>query len=80
LKVTGGVAALLAVSSLLATACGAGSSSQPPARKPLSARARESAQAKSGLPGATGIGSALRVSDSADARRRLEDSLSRAVP
>jgi hypothetical protein len=78
LRVTRTVAALLAVSGLLATACGAGS--QPPPRKPLSARARESAIAKSGLPGATGIGSALRVSDSADARRRLEDSLSRAVP
>jgi hypothetical protein len=64
---------------LLLTACGSGSGNPPP-RKPLSARARESAIAKSGLPGATGIGSALRVSDSADARRRLEDSLSRAVP
>lgn len=49
-------------------------------QKPLSTRARESALAKSGLPGATGIGSALRVSDSADARRKREDSISNAVP
>ncbi len=49
-------------------------------QKPISTRARESALAKSGLPGATGIGSALRVSDSADARRKREDSISNAVP
>ncbi len=51
-----------------------------PAKRPLSARARESALAKTGLPGATGIGAALRVSDSADARRKREDSVSNAVP
>ena len=49
-------------------------------QKPISTRARESALAKSGLPGATGIGSALRVSDSADARRQREDSIAKAVP
>jgi hypothetical protein len=49
-------------------------------QKPISTRARESALAKSGLPGATGIGSALRVSDSADARRKREDSIANAVP
>ena len=51
-----------------------------PSAPPLSARARESALAKSGLPGATGIGAALRVSDSADARRKREDSVAGAVP
>ena len=49
-------------------------------QKPISTRARESALAKSGLPGATGIGSALRMSDSADARRKREDSIANAVP
>ena len=49
-------------------------------QKPISTRARESALAKSGLPGATGIGSALRVSDSADARRKREDSIANVVP
>ncbi|HEV8613523.1 MAG TPA: hypothetical protein VGQ73_08420 [Gemmatimonadales bacterium] len=63
---------------LLANAC-AEKGVEPP-KKPLSTRARESALAESGLPGATGIRGALRVSDSADARRRLEDSVSRAVP
>jgi len=56
-----------------------GGTPEPP-RRPLSTRARESALAKSGLPGATGIGAALRVSDSADARRKREDSVSNAVP
>ena len=62
----------------LLSAC-AGKPAELP-RQPLSTRARESALAKSGLPGATGIGSALRVSDSADARRKREDSVSNAVP
>jgi hypothetical protein len=70
--------ALLLGFCLLAQACSGGSSK--PAQTPLSTRARESALAKTGLPGATGIGSALRVSDSADARRKLEDSLAKAVP
>ena len=49
-------------------------------QKPISTRARESALAKTGLPGASGIGSALRVSDSADARRKREDSIANAAP
>ena len=60
---------------LLLTGCGA-----KPEPKPMSTRAKQEALAKSGLPGAASIGSALRVTDSADARRRLEDSISRAVP
>jgi hypothetical protein len=63
---------LLASVCLLAGACG-----KQPEQRPLAARARESALAKSGLPGATGIGSALRMSDSADARRRREDSVAK---
>ena len=64
--------------SLVALACGAKREEAP--RRPLTARERESALAKSRLPGATGIGAALRVSDSADARRRREDSIANAVP
>ncbi len=45
-----------------------------------SARASESALAKSKLPGASGIGKALQLADSAAARRRREDSISNAVP
>lgn len=56
-----------------------GGKAEPPQR-PLSQRARESALAKSGLPGAQGIGSALRVSDSATARQRRLDSAAAAVP
>jgi hypothetical protein len=62
---------------LVTISCGG---KQEPPRRPLSTRARESALAKSGLPGATGIGAALRVSDSADARRKREDSVANAVP
>ena len=75
-------AALLTVACL--AACGSRSAdSEPqaePPQQPLSARARESALAKSGLPGAAGIGSALRVSDSAAARRQREDSVANSVP
>ena len=40
-------------------------------------RERDSILAKSKLPGAGGVGAALRLSDSADARRRREDSIAR---
>jgi len=59
---------------LLCAACGE-RQAEPPAQ-PLSQRARESALAKSGLPGARGIGSALRVSDSSAARQKRLDSAS----
>ena len=61
--------ALLAVS-LLGTGCG---HPDPPLdQDPASVRARESTLAKSKLPGAAGVGAALRVSDSATARRARE--------
>ncbi len=63
---------------LLLAACGGGSTSSR-AEHP-SARVQESALAKSKIPGATGVGRALKLSDSADARRRLEDSISSAPP
>lgn len=64
----------------LSLLAGCGAKRAEPPRQPLSARARESALAKSGLPGATGIGSALRVSDSSAARQRRVDSIAGAVP
>jgi hypothetical protein len=45
-----------------------------------SALAVDSALAKSKLPGASGIGKAMQLQDSAAARRRREDSISNAVP
>ena len=40
----------------------------------------DSVLAKSRLPGATGVGAALRLQDSAAARRAREDSIARATP
>lgn len=51
---------------------GCGSEVTPQAR---SAGARDSAIAESAVPGAAGVRSALSVSDSAKARRALEDSI-----
>lgn len=69
-----GTAVLLTLC-LLALAC-----SGKPAPVQQTARERDSTLAKSRLPGAAGVGAALRVSESADARRRREDSVSRALP
>ena len=66
-RVVGGT--LLAILGVLA---GCGSSGTREGRKPLSARAQESTLATSKLPGAAGVGAALRVSDSATARRKRE--------
>ena len=46
-------------------------------RAPSSDRARDSAIGASALPGAQGVRGALRASDSAAARRTVEDSISR---
>lgn len=56
------------------TACGEQAGRHPPADE----RARDSVIGASGLPGARGVGSALRVSDSAVARRAREDSIAAA--
>jgi len=56
-----------------------GKSASPRVEHP-SAAASESALAKSGLPGARGIGKAMQLADSAEARRRREDSISRTPP
>jgi hypothetical protein len=52
------------------TACRAST----PAGRPITERERDSAIGASALPGAQGVRGALRVSDSADARRAREDS------
>jgi hypothetical protein len=57
----------------------AGKSTSSRAEHP-SARAQDSAIARSNLPGARGVGAAMRLSDSADARRKREDSVSNSVP
>jgi len=44
------------------------------------AGAQDSAIAKSNLPGAKGVGAAMRLSDSANARRAREDSVSGVSP
>ena len=62
----------------MVAAC-AGKSTSARAEHP-SARAQDSAIARSNLPGARGVGAAMRISDSADARRKREDSISNAVP
>ena len=71
--------ALVAVVSL--AACGPRSEGAPDsaaAAAPLTGRARDSAIAASRLPGAKGVGNALRASDSATARAARLDSASQA--
>jgi uncharacterized lipoprotein YajG len=70
---------VLTIAGLFLFAGCAGKSTSSRAEHP-SARAQDSAIARSNLPGAKGVGAAMRVSDSADARRRREDSVSNAVP
>jgi len=63
--------------SLLAGCAGKSTSSR--AEHP-SARAQDSAIARSNLPGAKGVGAAMRLSDSADARRKREAAVSDSSP
>lgn len=65
----------LGVAALVLIAGCSGKSTSSRAEHP-SAGAQDSAIARSNLPGAKGVGAAMRVSDSADARRRREDSVS----
>ena len=63
---------------LLLTACG-GKDTSSRTEHPA-AGAQDSAIARSNLPGATGVGAAMRAADSAAARRVREDSTSNAPP
>jgi hypothetical protein len=65
---------------LLGTLVGCSGKDASPRVEHPSAAASESALAKSGLPGARGVGRAMELADSAEARRRREDSISRAPP
>jgi hypothetical protein len=62
--------AIIGLALMLITGCG--SEETPQTR---SDGARDSAIAESAIPGAAGVKSALSVSDSANARRALEDSI-----
>ena len=70
---------MLAVAGLVALAACGGETAKT-AAKPTTERAKDSMIAGSNIPGARAVGAALRVSDSADARRKREDSVSNAVP
>lgn len=60
----------------LAAACGSSSEApKPPPRTAAQQRAVDSTLGASNLPGARGVKGALAVSDSAAAKRRMEDSL-----
>ena len=60
---------------LLLSACG-GRSGGAATRDTLTERERDSILAKSQIPGASGVGSALRAADSTSARIRATDSVS----
>ena len=69
---------LILLAGVLSSSCGSKDTSartEHPA-----AGVQESVLAKSKLPGASGVGAALKVSDSASARRKLEDSIATAPP
>jgi len=63
---------LLAVGIVITSACTGGREGN---RSPTTQRQRDSAIGASQLPGAQGVGRALRASDSASSRRALEDSI-----
>jgi hypothetical protein len=60
---------------LLAPACGGGDGSSQSARDTLTQRQRDSILAQSKIPGARGVGKAMRVADSVSARVRATDSI-----
>ena len=70
--------ALLTVGVLLAAGCSGGDTSSR-AEHPAG-RAQDSAIAKSSLPGAGGVGAAMRLADSADARRKREAAVTDSAP
>jgi hypothetical protein len=66
---------LLVVSIGLMLSCGSGKSSQTVDRDTLTQRQRDSILATSKIPGARGVGSALRASDSVGAHVQRVDSI-----
>ena len=65
---------------LIGMLLGCGGKDASPRVEHPSAAASESALAKSRLPGAGGVAKAMQLADSAEARRRREDSISRSPP
>ena len=61
---------------VLLAACGRSGSGGAAARDTLTERQRDSILAKSQIPGASGVGSAMRAADSTSARVRATDSVS----
>jgi hypothetical protein len=57
-------------------ACGGGQTRTTGGRDTLTQRQRDSLLAQSGIPGAAGVGRAMRVADSVSARIRATDSVS----
>jgi hypothetical protein len=68
---------LLVVAAVVGAACSKSPDEAPPPRTPAEQRAIDSTVGASRLPGAGGVQGALRASDSAAARARTLDSLSR---
>ena len=67
---------MLAVVMMLAAACsGKAGSGRANARDTLTERQRDSILARSRIPGASGVGAALRAADSTNARVRAADSV-----
>jgi hypothetical protein len=66
---------LLAAMALFALACDTGGSGNAAAADTLTQRQRDSILAQSNIPGATGVGKAMRVADSVSARVHALDSL-----
>ena len=67
----------LSVVLALLAACSGGKSAKPAAAgDSLTERQRDSILARSRIPGASGVGSAMRAADSASARIRATDSVS----
>ena len=66
----------LIASLVLLAACGRSGGGGAAARDTLTERQRDSILAKSQIPGASGVGSAMRAADSASARVRATDSVS----
>jgi hypothetical protein len=66
---------LLAASLCFLIACGSGKSDQTVNRDTLTQRQKDSILANSKIPGARGVGSAMRAADSVGARVQRSDSL-----
>ena len=70
-------ARMLAIVLALCAACSGGNTAKSAAeRDSLTERQRDSIHAKSRIPGASGVGSAMRAADSTSARIRATDSVS----